>query len=51
MERQAVSLTGVDEAADAGSEGSKWAFILIAFAGLTAALSGRRPARRAVITT
>ncbi len=51
IERQVLILPGVTEAADAGPEGSKWALILIAFAGLTAALSGRRRARRAVITT
>jgi hypothetical protein len=50
MERQVVTLTGVDQAADSGPEQSKWAIVLIGFAGLTAALSGRRRARRAVIT-
>ena len=49
IERQVLNLPGVTEAADAGPEGSKWTFLLIAFAGLTAALSGRRRPRRAVI--
>jgi hypothetical protein len=49
VERQALNLPGVKEAA--GPESAKWTFILITFAGLTAALSGPRRARRAVITT
>jgi len=50
IERQVANLTGVDRAADVDPERSKWAIVLIGFAGLTAALSGRRQARRAVIT-
>ncbi len=39
-----------EPAAAAGSDRSKWMILLIAFAGLTAATSGHRRARRAVIT-
>ncbi len=49
--RQVLTLTGVAQAADTGPDRSKWALLMIAFAGLTAALSGRRPARRVSIIT